>query len=358
MNILHIAKIEQSCFKGVCIAVPSHVLNQAEEANVAFININDIKIPEIKNQISYVKPFKIKNVEKAWEKPDLVVFHEIYRPEFIKIKNELKSCNIPYIIVPHGSLTKNAQKKSRLKKLAANMLLFNGFIKDALRIQFLSEQEMSTSIGREKGFIGTNGIHIPKKQKETFNSDATKLLFIGRIDVFYKGLDLMMEAVSEIKAFMEEHNVTLALFGPDDDGGHKTVSEMIKKHNLSENVTLCGGISGEEKEKELLDADIFIQTSRSEGMPTGVLEALSYGLPVVVTVGTTLGDKISEYDAGWVADTDKDSIKECIVRAVSENEKLKSKSVGARHLAESEFSWKKITSDTIKKYEQIVNDKF
>lgn len=354
MNILHIAKIEQSCFKGVCVAVPSHILTQDKEANVAFININNIKIPEIKNQIPYLKPFKIENVKSAWGTPDLVVFHEIYRIEFIQMKNELKKAGIPYIIIPHGAITKNAQKKSRFKKLVANALLFDSFIKDAFSIQFLSEQEMVTSIGREKGFIGTNGINIPKKQKEAFNDDVIKLLFIGRIDVFYKGLDLLIEAVSEIKAFMEKHNVTLSLFGPDDDGGHKVTGEMIKKHGLSEIVTLSQGISGEEKEKELLNADIFIQTSRSEGMPTGILEALSYGLPCIVTTGTTLGDKINEYDAGWVADGDKYSIKESIMRAVSEKEKLKSKSNSARKLAENEFSWRKITFDTMKKYKEIV----
>ena len=59
MNILHIAKIEQSCFKGVCVAVPSHILTQDKEANVAFININNItrfisfysKAPDIVNSI-------------------------------------------------------------------------------------------------------------------------------------------------------------------------------------------------------------------------------------------------------------------------------------------------------------------
>ena len=124
MNILHIAKIEKSKYKGVCVAVPSHVISQQKCENVAFMNINDEKIPDIKNQILYTKPFRIDNVIEAWCKPDLVVFHEIYRIEFIQIKNELKKAGIPYIIVPHGSLTENAQKKSKIKKKIANFFFF------------------------------------------------------------------------------------------------------------------------------------------------------------------------------------------------------------------------------------------
>ncbi len=357
MNILHIAKIEKSKYKGVCVAVPSHVVSQQKCENVAFMNINDEKIPDIKNQLFYTKPFKIDNVIKAWCKPDLVVFHEIYRMEFIQIKNELKKEGIPYIIVPHGSLTQNAQKKSKIKKKIANFLFFSKYIEDALAIQFLSETEMKSSIGSKKGFIATNGISTPEKYKDSFNEDKTKLLFIGRIDMFYKGIDLMMEAVSLIKDFMLERCVTLTLFGPDDDNSHKAVRELIKKYDLCEIVTLNDGIFEKEKEQELIKADIFIQTSRSEGMPTGILEALSYGLPCIVTMGTTLGEKINEYDAGWVADTDVKSIAECIKRAVTENDKTENKSKNAINLTKKEFSWETITHKTLQHYEDLITNR-
>lgn len=354
MNILHIAKIEKSNYKGVCVAVPSHITSQQKCANVAFMNINDDKFADIKNQLLYTKPFRIENVVSAWDKPDLVVFHEIYRIEFIQIKNELKKEGVPYIIIPHGSLTKNAQKKSRLKKKIANFLLFSDYIDDASAIQFLSETEMVNSIGSKKGFIGTNGIDIPKTSKESFNESQTKLLFIGRIDIFYKGIDLMLKAVSLIKDFMREKNVTLALFGPDDNGSHKAVNELIKKYDIFEIVKVNEGIFAKEKEEELQKADIFIQTSRSEGMPMGLLEALSYGLPCIVTTGTTLGDKINEYDAGWVADTDAKSIAESIKKAVKEKDKMNNKSKNAVELTQNAFSWENVTVSVLEQYKKIL----
>lgn len=353
MNILHIAKIENDACSGVCVVVPQHIISQQEKANVALMNINDVGIQGVKNQIPYKKPFKTENVIKTWDKPDLVVFHEIYRIEFIKIKNELIKNKIPYIIIPHGSLTKNAQKKSRIKKLLGNCLLFNSYIKGAKAIQFLSEAEMESSIGKEKGFIGTNGINLPPKTKEKFNTDCTKILYIGRTEIFYKGLDLMIEAVSLIKDFLVKENVKLSIFGPDFKGSHGILKELIQKFKVCDIVTLNDGITGKEKEEKLLESDIFIQTSRSEGMPSGVLEALSYGLPCIVTTGTTLGEKISSYNAGWVAKTDVKSIADCIKKAVLDKDKKADKSNAAIKLINENFLWENISKAAIDYYKKI-----
>ena len=51
---------------------------------------------------------------------------------------------------------------------------------------------------------------------------------------------------------------------------------------------------GKSKEQVLLDADVFIQTSRTEGLPTAVLEAMSYKIPVLITKGTGLYDDIKK----------------------------------------------------------------
>ena len=129
---------------------------------------------------------------------------------------------------------------------------------------------------------------------------------------------------------------------------------IIEKLNVGDFVSLNHEIVGEEKEHILLESDVFLQTSRTEGMPMGILEALSYGIPCLITEGTTLGKFINEYNSGWVAETTVDSIAKMLVRSVNEKERLLSKSQNAIKTIEENFSWDMIAEKTVMEYEKWI----
>ncbi len=291
--------------------------------------------------------------------PDLVVFHEPYVKEYLLISLILRKKHIPYIIVPHCELTEEAQNNKKwLKKKIANFLLFNHFINHALAIQCLSDKEVnSTNFGNIK-FVSTNGVKLPLKAKTYFNNlEPIKIVFIGRLDKYHKGLDLLIESIKIKKDYLIQSNIKLYIYGPDQNGQYAEIEQLIKDNHINELAELNHEVLSEEKEKILLDSDVFIQTSRFEGMPMGILEALSYGLPCLVTRGTTLGELIEEFDAGWVCETNSESIAECIIRCINEKEYFKVKGQNARKLIEQNFTWDKIAKGTIKTYQEILKDK-
>ena len=61
--------------------------------------------------------------------------------------------------------------------------------------------------------------------------------------------------------------------------------DFIKEHNLEEKVTFHGFVNGEEKRELFSNAHLFIFPTRyeNEAFPLSILEAFSYGLPVLVT---------------------------------------------------------------------------
>ena len=149
-------------------------------------------------------------------------------------------------------------------------------------------------------------------------------------------------------------NCKLYIYGPDLCGRFAHLESLVEEKNIGDLVSLNLGVSGKEKENILLDTDIFIQTSRFEGMPMGLLECLSYGIPCIVTYGTTLGEFVDANNAGWSCDTTADAIAQTIKKAVSERNLWQEKSVCARDSVNDNFNWDIITLNTVTYYQKEV----
>lgn len=195
---------------------------------------------------------------------------------------------------------------------------------------------------------------MPDSKKAVFSSKGLTFLYIGRLELSIKGLDIMMEAVAKEKEFLKEKGCTFSLYGPDYQGRFENLETVISKLNIGDIVKLHHQIIGKKKENVLLNADVFVQTSRTEGMPMGILEALSYGVPCIVTEGTTLAEKINEHDAGWGVETSIEGVALALRKAVEERATLMEKSKNAVDFVEKEFCWDSIAKETLEKYKNMV----
>ncbi len=356
MKILYISHLSKNIAAGMNWSVPASVKAQEQIDEVLWINIADVLMPHWKDTKAYRNlkdlgdDLKLSTLPPAFAKPDVVVFEGLYFKEYLKFAKELRKKKIPYIIVPRSSMTKQAMHNhSWLKKWIAHKLYFNKFIKGAWRIQYLTQQEAddSTKLFKTPYFIVPNGFNTPEVKKESFCTKGIQAIFIGRLYIYQKGIDILLDVVSEVHKELKEAGFFLNIYGPHRHDYEKIKNEIEKK-NISDIASVNDEISGKEKENAILGSDIFIMTSRFEGHPMGMIEALAYGLPCLVTPGTNMVDVIKEYDAGWICNVDKQSIKEELLVAISEKEKYKEKSSNAINLAK-QYDWEKIAKEFHKK---------
>jgi glycosyltransferase involved in cell wall biosynthesis len=88
-------------------------------------------------------------------------------------------------------------------------------------------------------------------------------------------------------------------------------------------------------------------------MPMGILEALSYGLPCIVTEGTTLADFVKENGAGITCPTNAAAIGEALKQAIASRESFAEMSQRGREAVCRDFAWERIADGAVKKYAEL-----
>lgn len=298
MKILHIAEINEMS-GGI-----GTVLNEQIIFEKSFLNIdsNLYNLYQKKEKEIYVE-FKNYICENKF---DIIIFHGFYNYKYINLHKIILRNKLTYYIKPHGSFSKVVQKTGYLKKTLANKIFFNKFLKNANGIIFLSKNEKLNNYFKfqeKKIFYQSNGIYkkdfINNKKNEKIN-----LFYLGRFDFKYKGLKEMFKAFQNIKKQLIELNVEIEIYGYGNLKEEKKVKSYINKINLR-NLKLKNKIFGKEKLEMLKENNIMILPSKTEGMPMGVLEALSFGIPCILTKETNLLEEVLANKCGWECKREK-----------------------------------------------------
>ena len=104
----------------------------------------------------------------------------------------------------------------------------------------------------------------------------TQVVFLGRLEIEQKGLDLLLHAYSRV-ADRVEADLWLAGDGPDAD----RVRDLARHRGVADRVHLLGSITGARRFDLLAEARLVVVPSRYETFGMVAAEALSVGSPVL-----------------------------------------------------------------------------
>lgn len=110
-----------------------------------------------------------------------------------------------------------------------------------------------------------------------YNTNSKNVLFLGRLEK-EKGIFDLIEAAQYV--IKEEKDINFILAG---NGDLHSIMEVIEAKKLSNNFKVLGWVNSNEVKKLLKDSIAYVLPSYNEGMPMSILEAMSFGIPVVST---------------------------------------------------------------------------
>ena len=164
------------------------------------------------------------------------------------------------------------------------------------------------------------------------DAQAPLLLFLGRLH-HIKGLDVLIQAFAQCA----NRDAQLVLAGADGDGSGARALALASRLGVSDRVFGIGHIETEDKLQALDAADLFVLTSRTEGLPIAVLEALAAGLPCLLTDACNVPE-VAQAGAGRVVPLEIQRIVGAMDELLADTRLREEMGLAARLLAQETFS--------------------
>ena len=161
--------------------------------------------------------------------------------------------------------------------------------------------------------IINNGVFIPEENTNIFTNDQINITIVSRL-VSHKNIEKIIKAISDLNSPL----INLNIIG---DGPELNQLQKISlESNNKDNIIFHGKLNRDDINHIFLKSDIYIQASNYEGLPHSLLEAMSYGIPVLCTPVGECKEILGNEDRGYVLDlpVSKDNIKSKINEIVNE----------------------------------------
>ena len=161
--------------------------------------------------------------------------------------------------------------------------------------------------------IINNGVFIPEENTNIFTNDQINITIVSRL-VSHKNIKKIIRAISDLN----DPLIYLNIIG---DGPELNQLQKISlESNNKDNIIFHGKLNRDDINHIFLKSDIYIQASNYEGLPHSLLEAMSYGIPVLCTPVGECKEILGNEDRGYILDlpVSKNNIKSKIIEITGE----------------------------------------
>ncbi len=194
-----------------------------------------------------------------------------------------------------------------------------------------------------------------EKAGRPWNRDTNaEFLFLGRIDMRTKGLDLLFLALSRgIREGKIPESLRLKIVGPDFGDKAKLVC-LADQLSIAKSVTFCDGVDEQRRWSVVTSSDLLVLPSRHDAFPTVVLEAMAAGTPVIVSENTGMSSWVRKAQCGLLVQPTVESICAGLVSALDCREHWRTMGEAGRNYAYSYLTWERVGHEASRCYEKLL----
>ncbi len=257
--------------------------------------VKHLFLPRISDPTSFLKNRQSVNnkLKEAISKADVLIARMPSEYSVLAIKYARK-LNKPYIVECVGDVFSSLWYHGNpIGKILApvSYIQHRNILKDCPYIVYVTKNYLQKRYPQKKGKsvscsnVEINSVEVSvlknkiKMLKEKDKSEKIKIGLIGSYSSKYKGIDVAIKALKILRN--KKYDVELNILG---SGNSEVFTPLIDSLELRKDIKFVGSLPhGEEVFKWLDTLDLYIQPSKTEGLPRALIEAMSRGCPTVAS---------------------------------------------------------------------------
>lgn len=308
---------------------------------------------------------RLESIPRELEHFDLVHIFGLFMPAHMRLLEEAIRIGVPTVLSPMAVLMPFAVNRTRWKRMKkeAFMRVYAGTLSHVTSLHLLSPSESlswSNVWRRSHRMFGQFGIFPPDAAAVSAGASlrraAAPFVFFGRNDVYQKGIDILLDAmrIAENRSAPTDAPVRLIIAGRPCLKSDQFIRARIKRLARREAVSVLGALDIRNVYELLGSARALVFLSRFDGPPRPIREAISLGVPVIVSRETNMAEVVEAHGAGAVVPLDADAVAAVLLEVWRDPKKSEWWRANVPRL-KAALSWDRVVGQYLAGYRDVLN---
>lgn len=302
-----------------------------------------------------------KRIRSNEDAVDFLVLHAMFSPGTAIVSRAARAAAIPYVVCPHDPYHPLLLLKHRFRKLVYQSFVEKPMLSRAAAIQVLDRRHAAylAAFGiRTPIVVVPNGFDpdeapSPQGSRLQLPGDPS-FLCLGRLDIYHKGLDLLIEALSlGLRRGKLPRTLVVNFAGPE-NSSRERLERMAAQRGVAENINFAGRLSSVDRWAALRSCDVSILCSRFDGFGLSALETMVIGRPLILSVETGIYPWAREARCGFFVKPTAESIAEGLAQAVQSRSVWDIMGARGRAFAWSQMTWNRAATFAHEEYQALL----
>src|SRR6185503_8780928 len=167
-----------------------------------------------------------------------------------------------------------------------------------------------------------------------------------------KALDVLIDAFVDATADPELHQWRLLIAGDGEPDYVRSLRDRVQQFDKRQQILFSGWLTGEAKWNALANASLLALPSYQENFGLCALEALTCGVPVLVSQHVNLADDIERAGAGWISDVGTRQLAAALTSALGDDAERQRRGIAGKVLSK-QFTAERMGTELIRLYSAI-----